>query len=67
MDSTRINQTTSTALPGKNFIYKAALTILMYIFGEIKPILNVKAKAIVACTDAETTHYSWLKFHVPVY
>ena len=39
----------------------------MYMFGAIKPILNVKAKAIVACTDAETTHYSWIKFHVLVY
>ena len=39
----------------------------MYMLGAIKPILNVKAKVIVAGTDAETTHYSWLKFHVPVY
>ena len=39
----------------------------MYMFGAIKPILNVKAKAIAAYTDAETTHYSWIKFHVPVY
>ena len=29
--------------------------------------MSIKAKAIVACTDAETTHHSWLKFHVLVY
>ena len=27
----------------------------------------MKAKTIVAYTDAETTHHSWLKSHVPVY
>ena len=27
----------------------------------------MKAKTIVAYTDAETTHHSWFKSHVPVY
>ena len=69
MDSTRISRTTpqckrATALLGKN---AATMTILMYLFRVIKPMMSMKAKAIVACTDAETTHHSWLKFHVLVY
>ena len=54
MDSTRISQTTpqfkrATALLGKN----AALmymTVLMYLFRVIKPMMSMNAKAIVACT-----------------
>lgn len=59
----------ATPLLGENFIYncKAALTILMCPFKVIEPISNMKAKTIVAYTDAETTHHSWLKSHVPVY
>ena len=59
----------ATPLLEENLIYncKAALTILMCPFRIIKPISNMKAKTIVAYTDAETTHHSWLKSHVPVY
>ena len=59
----------ATPLLGKNLKYncKAALTILMCLFRAIEPISNMKAKTIVAYTDVETTHHSWLKSYVPVY
>ena len=55
----------ATLLLGKNLIYKVRLTTFMYLFMAIKPIVSKEAKTIVCCTDAETSHHCWFKFHFP--